>query len=46
LFIPSEFKTKLSPCYEKAIKGYYLNLEKFISLQDSEKSYYLPSKQE
>ncbi|MGO4818817.1 DUF1853 family protein [Flavobacterium sp. W22_SRS_FP1] len=46
LFIPYEFKTKLSPSYEKAIKGYYLNLETFISLQDSEKSYCLPSKKE
>jgi hypothetical protein len=46
LFIPYEFKTKLTAAYEKAIKGYYLNLEKFISLHDSEKSYYLPSKKE
>jgi hypothetical protein len=46
LFIPYEFKTKLSPVYEKAIKGYYLNLETFISLNETEKSYYLPSKKE
>ncbi|HEY4619124.1 MAG TPA: DUF1853 family protein [Flavobacterium sp.] len=46
LFVPYEFKTKLSPAYEKAIKGYYLNLETFISLDNSEKTYYLPSKKE
>jgi hypothetical protein len=46
LFIPYEFKAKLAPVYEKAIKGYYLNLETFISLHHSEKSYYLPSKKE
>lgn len=46
LFIPYEFKTKLSPAYAKAIKGYYLNLETFISLDNPDKSYYLPSKKE
>jgi len=46
LFIPYEFKAKLSPVYEKAIKGYYLNLETFISLNVKEKTYYLPSKKE
>jgi hypothetical protein len=35
---------QISPVYEKAIKGYYLNLETFISLHHSENSYYLPSK--
>lgn len=46
LFVPYEFKIKLSPVYEKAIKGYYLDLAQFISLNNSEKSYYLPSKKE
>ena len=46
LFIPYGYKTKLNPVYEKAIKGYYLNLEQFISLNNSEKLYYLPSKKE
>ncbi len=46
LFVPFEFKTQLSPAYEKAIKGYYLNLEAFIKLDDPNKSYYLPSKKE
>ncbi|MFT5713690.1 MAG: hypothetical protein ACI9WT_000228 [Flavobacterium sp.] len=46
LFIPYEFKTKLSPAYEKAIKGYYLNFQTFINHDNSEKSYYLPSKKE
>jgi hypothetical protein len=46
LFVPYEFKTKLSPVYEKAIKGYYLDLETFLSLDNPETSYYLPSKKE
>ena len=46
MFVPYEFKIKLSPVYEKAIKGYYLDLAQFISLNNSEKSYYLPSKKE
>jgi hypothetical protein len=46
LFIPYEFKTKLSPAYEKAIKGYYLNFETFSSLHNLEKFYYFPSKKE
>ncbi len=46
LFIPYGYKAKLNPVYEKAIKGYYLNLEQFKSLNNSEKLYYLPSKKE
>jgi hypothetical protein len=46
LFVPYEFKTKLSPVYDKAIKGYYINLETFISLDKPGKMYYLPSKKE
>lgn len=46
LFVPYEFKTKLSPVYEKAIKGYYVDFQTFISLDSPEKSYYLPSKKE
>jgi hypothetical protein len=45
-FVPYEFKTQLSPAYEKAIKGYYLNLDTFSKLDDKDKSYYLPSKKE
>jgi hypothetical protein len=46
LFVPYEFKGRLHPVYEKAIKGYYLSSEQFISLDNSEKTYYLPSKKE
>jgi hypothetical protein len=35
LFIPYDLK-QVNPVYEKAIKGYYLNLETFISLHHSE----------
>jgi hypothetical protein len=46
LFIPYEFKGTLASVYGKAIKGYYLNFQTFISLHNSEKSYCLPSKKE
>jgi len=46
LFIPYEYKARFSPVYEKAIKGYYINLETFIGFDHSEKFYYVPSKKE
>ncbi|MFT5266325.1 MAG: hypothetical protein ACI8YQ_005089 [Polaribacter sp.] len=46
LFIPFEYKTNFNPIYEKAIKGYYLNMETFISFDHSKKSYYIPPKKE
>lgn len=46
LFIPYGYKANFSPAYSAAIKGYYLNLETFISLNNSEKAYYIPSKTE
>jgi len=46
LFVPYEFKTKLSPVYEKAIKGHYFNLEQFTALHTSEKTYCIPPKKE
>ena len=46
LFIPYEYKASFSPVYEKAIKGFYLNIETFSSLDNSEKSYHLPKKTE
>lgn len=46
LFIPYEYKVDFSPSYKKAIKGYYLNIERFISFDTSEKTYYLPAKKE
>lgn len=44
LFIPYEYKPNFSPIYKKAIKGYYLSFEKFISFDHSEKNYHLPTK--
>jgi hypothetical protein len=46
LFIPYSSETHLPPAYQKAIKGYYLNVETFLSLDHSEKTYYLPPKKE
>ncbi len=46
LFIPYNFKGSFTPIYEKAIKGYYLDFETFTSLDNSEKTYYLPPKKE
>jgi hypothetical protein len=46
LFIPYEYKADFSPIYKKAIKGYYLNMETFISFDHSVRSYYIPLKKE
>jgi hypothetical protein len=46
LFIPYEYKPHFSATYQKAIKGYYLNVKTFISLDTVTKSYYIPSKKE
>lgn len=46
LFIPYEYNGNFNPAYQKAIKGYYLKVEEFLSFDHSEKSYYLPSKRE
>ncbi len=46
LFIPYAYKANFEPAYQKAIKGYYLNMDSLISLDNSEKSYYVPSKKE
>jgi hypothetical protein len=46
LFVPYEYKASFSPIYQKAIKGYYVNLETFISHDTAKKSYYIPSKKE
>jgi hypothetical protein len=46
LFIPYEYKASFSPIYKNAIKGYYLNFETFASLDNSAKTYYIPSKKE
>jgi len=46
LFVPYEYKGHFDPAFEKAIKGYYLNLESFKSLDDPTKTYHIPSKKE
>ncbi len=46
LFIPYEYKANFNPTYQKAIKGYYLDLETFMQLDNPEKTYYIPSKKE
>ena len=46
LFIPYEYKASFSPMYKKAINGYYLNFETFTRLNNSAKTYHLPSKKE
>ncbi|HUH73720.1 MAG TPA: DUF1853 family protein [Chitinophagales bacterium] len=46
LFIPYEYKTSISLVYQKAIKGYYLNIEKLMDIDHSEKYYYIPLKKE
>lgn len=46
LFIPYNYKENFSSDIEKAIKGYYVNLETFINLDNATKTYYLPSKKE
>ncbi len=46
LYIPYEFQEKFNAEYSKAIKGYYLDFEKFLSFNHTAKSYYLPQKKE
>lgn len=46
LFIPYQYKADFSTVYQKAIKGYYLNMEVFNRLDHSQKAYYLPQKNE
>jgi hypothetical protein len=46
LFIPYKYKSSFNPVYQKAIKGYYLNLETFTNFDHSRKAYYLPQKKE
>ncbi len=46
LYIPYDYKASFNPTYEKAIKGYYFNLETLIRLDNLEKAYYIPKKKE
>lgn len=44
LYIPYTYKAEFTPVFQKAIKGYYVNAEKFTDFDHSEKKYCLPSK--
>ena len=46
LFVPYNFTAHLPSGYQKAIKGYYLNVEDFLKLDHSEKLFYLPGRME
>ena len=46
LFIPYQYKNKINSVYAKAIKGHYFNFETFKNLNNSSKSYCIPSKKE
>lgn len=46
LFVPYKYEAHFPTAYQKAIKGYYLNIETFINFDHSEKTYYLPQKKE
>ena len=46
LYLPYDYKGNIGESFKKAVKGYYLGLEQFAELNDSEKSYYLPVKSE
>ena len=46
LYIPYHFTSKISPIYEKAVKGYYVNYSTFLRLHQSDNYYYIPSKKE
>lgn len=46
LFVPYAYEGQLPYAYQKAIKGYYLTGAHFMSLDHSEKAYYIPPKLE
>ncbi|MEC5164867.1 hypothetical protein RCH18_000589 [Flavobacterium sp. PL11] len=46
LFVPFKYKGSFNPIYQKAIKGYYINVDTFISLNSAAKWYYIPLKKE
>lgn len=46
LYIPYRYKGSIDPAYQKAVKGYYVNLDQFKKLDEKEKVYYIPSKKE
>lgn len=46
LYTPYNYKENFNNNFKNAIKGYYLSIDQFISLDKSSKSYYLPLKKE
>lgn len=46
LYIPYEFKGDVAPDYQKAIKGHYIQFNRFCVEQFTQKKYYIPSKKE
>lgn len=46
LYVPYDYKTRLPPEYQKAVKGHYVNFETFVNQNSTENKYYLPFKKE
>ena len=46
LFVPFAYTGSFSPAYQKAIQGYYLDIDTFHRLDNENKTYYLPSNKE
>ena len=46
LYVPYEHTNIFSPVYQQAIRGYYIDYKTFITLNVSDKSYYLPPRKE
>ncbi|MBC5842437.1 DUF1853 family protein [Flavobacterium sp. F-380] len=46
LYVPFEYNEQINTDYQKGIKGYYLNLERFIANHQAHITYYLPAKKE
>jgi hypothetical protein len=44
LYIPYEFSEEFTPEFQPGIKGYYINVKTFVSLDDPSKQYHLPTK--
>lgn len=46
LYVPYAYKERFAPAYQSAIKGYYVDLDTFLSLDNSSKSYCIPPKKQ
>lgn len=44
LFVPHQYQANFNPNYQRAIKGYYLDLDTFFRLDNDQKAYRLPPK--